>query len=120
LDHSICENVIETYLREKVDFVHTGPTFADGLDCEIVSFEAIENAKNKSKLKSEREHVTLYLKKHFLDYHIVEIQNKTDDGKYRFTHDEADDFDVIETIIKELSQDGSTIFKSERIKEFLD
>ncbi len=39
-------------------------TLADGLDLEIMKFSALRDAWENARLKSEREHVTLYIKNH--------------------------------------------------------
>jgi spore coat polysaccharide biosynthesis protein SpsF (cytidylyltransferase family) len=120
LDPEICDRVISTYLNKRVDFVHTGPTFAEGLDCEIFSFQALEEAYHNAKLKSEREHVTLYLHNHAKNFTTVTLENETDDGKYRFTLDEPEDFQVIKAIIEGLSSEKTGSFTAEKVKSFLD
>ncbi|MBF0522455.1 MAG: glycosyltransferase family protein [Candidatus Omnitrophica bacterium] len=120
LDPAICDGAIGVYEKDKVDYVHTGPTFAEGLDCEVLSFKSLEVAWKESKLKSEREHVTQYLHKHPELFKKITLGNKTDDSKYRFTLDEEEDFIVIKTILEEFARKGKPHFTAEDIKSFLD
>ncbi len=120
LDPAICDQIIDLYLKEKADVVGTGLTFAEGEDCEIFSLSAIIEAHQKAKLKSEREHVSLFLYNRKDHYKVIEVQNETDDSQYRFTLDEPEDFQVIEAIINGISLKPSEIFTVEKVKSFLD
>jgi len=120
LDPFICDQIIDLYLEEQADVVGTGPTFAEGLDCEIFSLSVLTDAYQKAKLKSEREHVSLFLYNHKDHYKVIEVENETDDSKYRFTLDEPEDFHVIEAIINGISLKSSELYTAEKIKSFLD
>jgi spore coat polysaccharide biosynthesis protein SpsF (cytidylyltransferase family) len=52
------------YEKLGADYIQTGPTFAEGVDCEIFSLSALIEAWENASLKSEREHCTLYLRNH--------------------------------------------------------
>lgn len=119
IDPEICDWLISTYLNERMDLVHTGLTFAEGLDCEIFSFEALEEAYHNAKLKSEREHVTLYIYNHPELFKIKTLENKRDDSKYRFAVDEPEDFEVVKAIIEGLSSEKTGGFTAEKVKNFL-
>ncbi len=118
-DPNICNQIIELYMKEQTDFVHTGPTFAEGLDCEIFSLKALEEAYHHVKLKSEREHLTLYMHSHADHYNKLTLSNTSDDSQYRFTLDQEEDFQVISGIIEGLSLDKNEIFTAEKIISFL-
>lgn len=120
IDPEICDQVINIYLKEKADYVYLGPTFAEGLDCEIFSFPALKVAYKNAKMKSEREHVTLYFHNHPELFNIIAVKNETDDSKYRFTVDEPKDFEVIKAIIEALYKRNSVPFHFKEIKQFLD
>lgn len=121
VDPVICDKLIQKYLDAKVDFVHSGSTLAEGLDCEIFSFKALETSWNEAKLKSEREHMTLYMHNHPEKFKKITFQNYQDDSKYRFTVDDAEDYEVVEQIINNLySENDKLPFSSEMIKTYLD
>ena len=120
IDPVICDLVIDSYLTSGVDFVHTGPTFAEGLDCEIFSLECLKLAWHGSKLRSEREHCTMYFHNHPEKVRTTTIVNATDDSKYRFTVDELEDFSVVKAILENLYQDNEDDVGFSEIKGFLD
>ena len=77
-------------------------TFPDGLDVEVIRFDILKDASERSKLPSEREHVTPYITKHpelFFIGHYISNQNLS---KYRWTVDEPEDFVLIEKIYQSL------------------
>lgn len=74
-------------------------TFADGLDLEIIKFKALEKAWKEAKHSYEREHVTQYI------IHHPELFKQQDFispigyfGNYRWTVDEAEDFEAVSRI----------------------
>ncbi|MGK5093315.1 glycosyltransferase family protein [Deltaproteobacteria bacterium TL4] len=120
LDPRICEQVIQKYMNESIDFVHTGETVAEGLDCEIFTFKALETAYQTARLKHEREHVTLFLHNHPELFKKITFHNPTDDSHYRFTIDEPEDFQVFEKIVEALPLKTGEFYRSEVIKSFID
>jgi len=56
--HFASSNPENTYTSNTLEY-----TFPDGLDIEIFSFKLLEEAWKNAKLKSEREHVTPYIRK---------------------------------------------------------
>ncbi len=120
IDPQVCDRVAEVYHKSDVDFVHTGPTFAEGVDCEVFSFKALEKTWHEIGLKSEREHVTRYMHNHPELFKRVALANETDDGRYRFTVDEQDDFLVVVAILEALYGKGKKPFTTGEVKEFLD
>ena len=119
IDPKICDQVVEEYFNSGVDFVHTGSTFAEGLDCEIFSFSSLEKSWYDSNLESEREHLTLYMHNHPELFTKKTLVNEIDDSGFRFTVDEEVDFLVVKTIIENLYNKGNKMFNTEDIKRFL-
>lgn len=118
-DPLICVRVIEKYFSSHADYVHTGTTFAEGVDCEIFSFQSLEKAWREAGLKSEREHLTLYLHNHPELFRKITLVNDTDDSRYRFTVDEPDDFLVVKAILENLYRENAQPFTVDDIKRFL-
>jgi spore coat polysaccharide biosynthesis protein SpsF len=116
----ICDSIANAYFESNVDYIRTGKTFAEGLDCEIFSFSALEKAWKNAQLKSEREHVTLYIRNHPELFAIKTVENGTDDSKYRITVDQEEDFLVIKAIIENLYNGNDKYIKIEDIKLFLE
>ncbi|MFQ5647314.1 MAG: cytidylyltransferase domain-containing protein [bacterium] len=120
IDPRLCDQLVTIYQESMVDYLHLGPSFAEGVDSEIFSFKALEQAWNGARLKSEREHVTLYLHNHPELFKKKVLTNDTDDSKYRFTVDEPADFQVVKAILEELYKEGASCFYTDEIKTFLD
>jgi spore coat polysaccharide biosynthesis protein SpsF len=120
IDPSVCDRVAGEYFDLNADFVHTGPSFAEGVDCEVFSYGALEKAWKSATLNSEKEHVSLFLHNHPELFKKKTLVNVTDDCKYRFTVDERADFFVVKMIIEALYVKGLKPFSTEKIKEFLD
>jgi len=118
IDIDTCDRISNEYFTSGSDYVRTGETFAEGLDCEIMSFEALERSWRNAKLTSEREHVTLYIRNHTEQFAVKIVENETDDSKYRITVDEEADFHVVEAILKNLYIRERPYFGIEAIKKF--
>jgi spore coat polysaccharide biosynthesis protein SpsF len=117
---NICDRITFAYFQMGCDYLRTGPTFVEGLDCEIFSFRALDKAWKNANLKSEREHVTLYFRNHPELFAIKTVENETDDSKYRITVDQEDDYLVVKAIIENLYGGNDKYFKIEEIKSFLE
>ena len=101
IDWQVIDNVIEYFLLEKYDYVATSLDFPDGLDCEIMTMDALKTAWDNSTLPSEKEHVTRYInqKKRFK---IGSFANDQKLSFLRWTVDEAEDFVLVEAIYQNL------------------
>jgi len=120
-DWKVCDEVISFYLGNKFDYVSNvrPPTFPDGLDIEMFSFKAIENAHQNAKLKSEREHVTLYIANHPEIFKIGNLtRNGNDLSELRLTLDEPKDLVLIRKIYGALYKKRKN-FALEDILKFL-
>ena len=116
----ICDSIADTYFENGVDYIRTGETFAEGLDCEIIGFSALARAWLEAKLKAEREHVTLYIRNHPELFKTMAQENETDDSRYRITVDEEEDFLVVKTILENLYKGNDSYFTVKEIKSYLD
>jgi spore coat polysaccharide biosynthesis protein SpsF len=119
IDPGICDRVAEYYLHEDFDYVVTGPSFAEGVDCEIFSFQALKTAWERANLKSEREHVTLFFLNHPEIFRSLQIENETDDSRYRITVDQPEDFQLVKLLLEALYQDQASCFTIAGIKAYL-
>lgn len=119
LDPQICEEVLARYFSSGADYCHTSPRFAEGLDCEVFSMRLLREAWQRAKLKSEREHVTLYLHNHRSEYQLVQLDQARDDSTYRITVDEPADFDVVSAILTVLYPIFGAKLDSQAVLTFL-
>lgn len=109
LDPALVDKVI-TFVQEKdVDYGSNGliENFPDGQDIEVFKFSALEMAWKNARLKSEREHVTPYIRNHSENqgdnlFTMINYPCKYDFSKIRMTVDEPKDFDLIKHLIEDL------------------
>lgn len=103
IDIQIVDQIIDEFLKHRVDYVSNTikATYPDGLDAEVFSFKAMEEAWNEAKLSSEREHVTPYIKNN-KKFKIRNYENGDDLSFYRWTLDEKKDYELIVKIYDEL------------------
>ena len=119
IDPEAVKGAIECFRGHEYDYVYLGLTFAEGICCDIFSFQVLEVAHKNAKMKSEREHVTPYMHNHPELFQIRALENKTDDSKYRFVVDKPEDFEVVKAIIESLYKENAKPFSSKDIKQFL-
>jgi spore coat polysaccharide biosynthesis protein SpsF len=115
----VVERVIGEYTSGSCDYVVTGPSFAEGFDCEIFSAKMLQLSAEGAAKKSEREHITLYMNAHPEVCKKLVLQNAQDDGHYRVTVDEPVDFTVAQSILEALYPSNPN-FTGEDVKRFLD
>ncbi len=119
-DPAIIENAIDLFLKNNNDYISNvhPPTFPDGLDVEIFSFQVLKKAWEEAKKKSEREHVTPYIWNHPELFKLKNFENDRDWSKLRLTVDELVDFELISKIIKEFKNRWNT-FSTTDVVTFL-
>ncbi len=73
--------------------------FADGLDLEIMKFNALEQSWHEAHHSFEREHVTQYIKRHPELFKLQDFRSPIGYfGEQRWTVDEPEDFEVVTRI----------------------
>lgn len=100
IDPEVINKVVNLYFDDTNDYcsnIHP-PTYPDGLDVEIFSFESLKKAFSSAKLKTEIEHVTPYIWKHTGLFKCVNLTHSEDLSKYRIVLDNDEDLQVLEKI----------------------
>jgi glutamate-1-semialdehyde 2,1-aminomutase len=99
IDANLVDGVIENFLNENVDYCSNilPPTYPDGLDTEVFSFKALENAYLNAHEKFDQEHVTTFIR-FSGNFSISNVQNEIDLSALRWTVDEPADLEVIKNI----------------------
>ena len=106
---------------EDTDYLWMGEDdFPDGLDFEIVSFQALKKSWQEARLQSEREHVTVYIRNHPETFNIevydFPIRGA---GHYRWTLDEDRDYEMIQAVYDHFLGIDKEYFVTEDIIGFL-
>lgn len=120
IDSKVIDRGIGLHLSRKADFTCNTikPTFPDGEDVEIFTFEAITAAWKNAKLSSEREHVTPYIKKHPEVFKLINFEHTEDLSLKRWTLDEKSDYRFIKLIYNKLYR-KSKIFGMDSVFKLL-
>ena len=117
-DGAVVDFCIEEFLKLGVDYFSNGnepPQYSqDGITAEVFTSASLVEAWEKSKMQSEREHVTPYIKK---NPQFKKSWRKFDDRyKFKLSVDNENDFKLNEIIFKEL---GDT-FTTAQLIDFLE
>lgn len=104
-DGNMLDDAIEK-LEPQTDYMAAvSETLPDGLDLEIMRYEALHRSWSEARLASEREHVTLYMKN---NPNLFRIQDYTcpigDLHNERWTIDEPEDYEFIHNIYSHFIQ----------------
>lgn len=100
IDPNIIKKMLEIFQSHTYDYVtNTLPSsFPDGLDVEIFSFKTLQLVYEKAKLKSEREHVTDYIRKNRNEFKIFNYTSNIDLPHYRWAVDQIQDLKLVRRI----------------------
>lgn len=114
IDAELIDELIKKFLESGADYASNClvPTYPDGFDAEVFSFNALEKAWKEATLTSDREHVTPYLwrnsnLKEGKLFKAVNLANPNDFSQYRLTLDNQEDYQLLTNLTKELGTDKS-------------
>lgn len=100
-DPTIIDRVVTRHQSCKADYTcNVSPrSYPDGLDVEVMKMSVLEAAHEEASSLSEREHVTLYIRRRPDRFNIENVANEDGDLSHlRWTVDEPADFELIEAI----------------------
>ncbi len=110
-DGSVVDYCIQEFKKLDVDYFANGnepPIFSqDGITAEVFTSEALDIAWKESRLQSEREHVTPYIKKSPRFKKAWRLYDS--DFKYKLSVDNENDFKLNEIIFENLGHSFSTL-----------
>lgn len=101
VDPELVDEAIRRFKALDVDYFSntSPPTYPDGLDIEVCTVKALEQAWQETSKPSDREHVTPYLRESGL-FKTAAMQHNHDLSALRWTVDEPADFAVIEKVFQ--------------------
>ena len=104
IDPDVIDAVGNLFSRREHDYVANinPPTSPDGLDGELFTFAALERSWRDARLRSEREHVTLYIRNHPELFRIGNVRCDRDLSHLRWTVNEPRDLEFIEAVYDRL------------------
>ena len=100
-DPLLVDEAIKKFTTSGVDYLcnTSPPTFPDGLDIEVFTFSALERAHQETKVPSDREHVTPYIRESGL-FSTLTISSDQNYSHLRWTVDEVLDLEVVDFIVQ--------------------
>lgn len=109
MDPDVIDCVIKRHLESNADYTSNvlKESYPDGLDVEIFSFAALKKSWEEAELKSDREHVTLYIRNNPESFKLLSVENETDLSSLRWTLDEEADYLFITKIYNLLDKSDS-------------
>lgn len=92
-DPAIIDQMLLRFYNERLDFLcnNNPPTFPEGLDVEIFSFETLKMMHFMAENDFQREHVTQYAHKYKHKFKFENFKSNNDYSKYRLTIDNQTD-----------------------------
>lgn len=105
MDPEVIDKVVKVFLDNQSDYVANilgERTYPRGLDIEVFSFATLEKMAQIATEAEDREHVTLYLRKHPEEFSTANVTHHTDYSAYRLTLDEKDDYTLISKIYERM------------------
>lgn len=109
IDAGLIDTIINHTIDNDLDYCSNtlNPKYPDGQDIEVFKFSALEKAWKAAQLKSEREHVTPYIKKHSTFnggtiFKSDNFQQEEDFSMLRMTVDEQQDLELITKLTEKL------------------
>lgn len=106
VDPELVDECIRCFRTEHVDYFSntSPPSYPDGLDVEVVTLAALEQAMRESNKLFDHEHVTPYVRE-IGRFNTSGMQNSEDLSALRWTVDESSDFEVITNVFTHFSPD---------------
>lgn len=105
IDPKVVSKVINTFNQKRADYasnIHP-PTYPDGLDVEVFTFDALKDAFYFANSNSDREHVTPYIWKNNGIFQCENVKNDLDYSSYRFVLDNNEDFELLKIIAENIT-----------------
>jgi glutamate-1-semialdehyde aminotransferase/spore coat polysaccharide biosynthesis protein SpsF (cytidylyltransferase family) len=109
IDGSVIDEVVDHCIQNKLEYCSNtlDPSFPDGLDVEVFSFNALQIAWHEATDRSDREHVTPFIWRNSTYkggemFKSDNVKYDMDFSDFRVTVDELKDFELIKNLINSL------------------
>ena len=107
IDPELIDQIVSLHLRSGAAYTSNTlpPTYPDGLDVEVFTFDSLKLAWGKATEAYDREHVTPLLRRH-AKIKRANYSHSSDLSQYRWTVDEQIDLDLVRLIYEHLGLDS--------------
>jgi len=101
VDAKLVDNFINMFNQSNIDYLSNTnpPSYPDGLDAEVFSFNCLSLANKGARDRYDREHVTTFIKEN-KKFKKMNLFYEEDFSDLRLTLDEKEDLDVIKSVFK--------------------
>lgn len=100
-DPGVIDDVVKTHLKQNNDYT-SNQLYPVGISVEVMRFEVLQAAYQEAALRSQREHVTLYIYQHPERFKIGRVDSCDDLSHLRWTVDYAEDFEFVSRVYEAL------------------
>ena len=120
-DPDVIRKAIELFETGQYDYVSNTihPTFPEGIDVEVFSFQALKKAYEESNLPSEKEHVTPYIYKNKEKFKLYNFEHECDISELRWTVDSQEDYQFMKCVYEELYKNPNELFSMQEVLQLL-
>jgi spore coat polysaccharide biosynthesis protein SpsF len=100
IDPQLVDETVRVFQQQRGDYASNAfpRTYPQGLDAEIFTVAALEQAWRDAHEPHEREHVTPYFYEHPELFRLVSLRGETNCSQYRWTLDTAEDLELLRAI----------------------
>jgi glutamate-1-semialdehyde aminotransferase/spore coat polysaccharide biosynthesis protein SpsF (cytidylyltransferase family) len=100
IDYVVVDKIINNFFSANVDYASNinPPTFPDGFDAEIFTFEALKKAYKQAKTQIEKEHIRPFMLNN-RTFKKINLESSKNYSRIRLTIDEPEDLKVVKNII---------------------
>lgn len=114
-DPVIVDHVVNLLKEKNLDFTcnNNPPSYPEGLDVEVFTFNALEKAHKEAHESFELEHVTQYFYRHPDLFNQGNYSNSLNLSNLRWTVDTKEDLEMVKNIYHELYQPGRIFLTDE-------
>jgi len=118
IDSGVVDLVIEKHLNSDADYTSNVQirTYPKGMDVEVLNFQTLKKAHDETNDPANREHVTLYIRKHPNIFKQTNVINNQNLSSMRWTVDEKKDLELIRRIYNKLYRKGKIFSMPEILK----
>jgi spore coat polysaccharide biosynthesis protein SpsF len=107
IDPEVCSRLVAAFKSSNADYASNNnpPSFPHGLDAEVMTFNALKKAHEKSGKSHQREHVTYYMIENPKEFETVFISCDQNLSHLRVTVDQLEDLNLVRQIVDRLGPD---------------
>ena len=100
IDPNLIDDCVKLHLKKKSDYTSNTLklSYPDGLDVEVFNYETLIKSQNLLKSKSNKEHVTTYMRKS-KKFEKYNIKNRINYSNRRWTLDNLEDFFFLKKVV---------------------